>query len=154
MTRAREALLDLRRDGLTLALLHRAERVGPVDRKQLRHLVGTLDHAGQRIGHQHAMLLVPRHLAHHQQRRMPELHLLARLDGERRHALGRDLRHQRLDALGDGDAVLVELVFPQEAVHQRALQLHLRREALCPRTLMGEGADDLVDPDHDGLLLG
>ena len=40
-----------------------------------------------------------------------------------------DLRHERLDAIGDGDAVLVELVLPQEAVHQRALQLHLGREA-------------------------
>src|SRR5260370_9097370 len=85
---------------------------------------------------------------------MPNLHDLACIDGQRRHARGRNLRHQRLDALGDGDAVLVELVLPQEAVHQRALQLQLGRETLGPGALMGEGANDLVDADHDGLLLG
>src|SRR5260370_40464764 len=79
---------------------------------------------------------------------------LARVEGERGHARRVNLRRQRLDALGDGDAVLVELVLPQEAVHQRALQLHLGRETLGPGALMGEGANDLVDADHDGLLLG
>jgi hypothetical protein len=100
------------------------------------------------------MLLMPRHLAHHQERRMPKLHHLARLDGERRDARGLDLRHQRLDALGDRNAVLVELVLPQEAVHQRALQRHFGCEALSPRALEGESANDLVQSDHDGLLLG
>jgi hypothetical protein len=152
--RARKTLLDLRRDRLTLALLLWAERIGPVDRKQLRHLVGALDHLGQRIGDQDAMFLVPRHFAYHKQRRMPKLHPLARIDDERRHARGLDLRHQRLDALGDGDTILVELVFPQQAVHERALQLHLGRETLGPGALMREGANDLVKLDHDGLLLG
>jgi hypothetical protein len=149
-----ETLLDLRRDGLTLALLLRAERSRPVDRQQLRHLVGTLDHAGERIGDQHAMLFVPRHLAHQEQRRMPQLHGLARLDRQRRDAIGRDLRHQRTDAVGDGNAVLVELVLPQQAVHQRALQLHLGRETPGAGALMREGANEFVQLDHDGLLWG
>ena len=85
---------------------------------------------------------------------MSKLHRLARLDGERRDARGLDLRHERPDAVGDSDAVLVELVLPQEAVHQRAPQLHLGREAPSARAFMGEGANDLVDRDHDGLLLG
>src|SRR5215472_909828 len=150
----RQALLDLRRDGLPLALLLGTERVGPVDRKQLRHLVGTLDHPLQRVGDEGAVLLVPRHLADDEQRRMPQLHHLARLDGECRDPLGVDLRHQRLDAVGDGDAVLIELILPEEAVHQRALQLHLGRETLAACALMGESANDLVEPDHDGLLSG
>ncbi len=152
--RPRQALLDLRRDGLTLALLARPERIRPVDRKQLGHLVGTLDHAGQRVRHQPTMRLVPRHLAQHQQRRMPQLHHLAGLDGERGRARGLDRRDQRLDAVGDGNAVLVELVLPEEAVHQRALERHFGREALAARALMGEGANDLVQTDHDGLLFG
>jgi len=129
--RARQALLDLRRDRLALALLLRAEHIRPVDRQQLRHLVRTLDHAEQRVGDQPAVLFVPRHLAHHQQRRMPQLHDLACLDGECGDAIGRDPRHQRLDAVGNRDSVLVELVLPQQAVHQRAPQLHLRRERLA-----------------------
>ena len=86
--RPRQALLDLRRDRLTLALLLRAERVRPVDREELGQLVRPLDHARQRVGDQPAMRLVARHLAHDEKRRMAELHLLARLDGERGDASG------------------------------------------------------------------
>src|SRR5579862_2686139 len=85
---------------------------------------------------------------------MPQLHHLAGLDGERGRARGLDLRDQRLDAVGDGNAVLVELVLPEEAVHQRALERHFGREALAARALMGKGANDLVQTDHDGLLFG
>ena len=99
------------------------------------------------------MLLVPRHLADDEQRRVPQLHHLARLEGECRDPLRVDLGHQRLDALGDGDAVLVELVLPQEAVHQRPLQRHFRREAPGLRALMREGLNDLVQLDHESLLL-
>jgi hypothetical protein len=141
-------------DRLTLALLLRAERIRPVDREQLGHLVGTLDHLGKRVGDEGAVLFVPRHFADDEQRRVPQLHHLARLDRELRDARGRDLRHQRLDAVGDGNAILVELVLPKEAVHQRPLQLHLGREAHGARALSREGANDLVEPDHDGLLLG
>ena len=74
------------------------------------------------------------------------------VDGERGDTLRSDLLDQRFDALGDRNAVLVELVLPEEAVHQGALQRHLGREALRPATLMGEDASDLVQADHDGLL--
>src|SRR5262249_34443900 len=79
---------------------------------------------------------------------MPQLHLLAGLDRKRRDAFGIDLRHEHLDALGDGDAILVELILPEETVHQRALQLHLGREALAPRALVRECANELVELDH------
>jgi hypothetical protein len=98
------------------------------------------------------MLLMPRHLADDEQRRVTQLHHLARLDGKRGDPRRWHLRHQRLDALGDGDAVLVKLVLPQKAVHERALQLHLGREAPAARALMGESAHDLVQADHVGLL--
>ena len=42
------------------------ERVGPVNGEQLRHLVGALDDAVKRVRHERAMLLLPRHLTHHQ----------------------------------------------------------------------------------------
>jgi len=74
------------------------------------------------------VLLAPRHFTQHQERGVTQLHHLARLDGQLGRARGRDRRHQRLDAIGDRDAVLVKLVLPEEAVHQRALQLELGRE--------------------------
>src|SRR5262249_46952025 len=63
-----------------------------------------------------------------EQRRVAQVRLLARLDGD----LGepRRLDHGRLlgDAHGDRLAVLVELALPQQARHEGATQLLLRLE--------------------------
>ena len=150
--RARQALLDLRRDRLPLALLHRSQRVGPVDREQLGHFVGTLNDAHQRIGDQPAMRGVARHFPQHEQRRVAQLHVLARGYRERGDALGLDARHELLDAVGDGNAVLVELILPEEAVHQRALQLVGGRERLGRRAFPREYALELVERGHESLL--
>ena len=101
--------------------------VGPVDGEELGQLVRTLDDAHERLGHERAVRGVARHLAHQQKRRMAQLHRCARLDGERSDLLGIDLRHERADALGDGDAVLVELVLPEHAGEDAAPQRLLGR---------------------------
>jgi hypothetical protein len=102
-----QPLLHLRRERLTPA--------GPVDGDKLAQLVGALNHARQSLGHQAAMRGVARHLAHQQQRRVAQLHPLARLDGQRGNLLRRNLRNQFVDAAGDLHAVLVELALPQHA---------------------------------------
>ena len=108
------------------SLLHlRGERLtptGPVDGDELAQLIGTLDDARQRLGHQAAMRGVTRHLAHQQQRRVTQLHALASLDGQRGHLLGVHLRNQLMNAAGDLHAVLVELALPQHAGEDRAAQ--------------------------------
>ena len=75
---------------------------------------------------------------------MAELHHLARLDRQRGRLLRVDRRHELRHAVGDGDAVLVELVLPQEAVHQAPPQLLLRREAAGAGAFMGEDAQEPV----------
>ena len=79
---------------------------------------------------------VTRHLAHEQQRRVTQLHLLARLDGKRGHLLGCDLGHEFRDAAGDLDAVLVELALPEQASQHRAPQLQFRRDVAGRRTFV------------------
>ncbi len=118
------------RRGQSLLHLRRQRRApaGPVDGDELGELVGTLNDRRQRLGHQRAMRLVPRHLADQQQRRVTQLHLLARLDRQSRNLLRLDLRHQLSDAAGDSDTVLIELVLPQQAARKRAPQLQLRAD--------------------------
>ncbi len=61
--RLRQALLRLGGDGLALALLHRPQRLGPVDGEELGQLVRPLDDALQRVGDEAAMGGAARHLA-------------------------------------------------------------------------------------------
>lgn len=60
---------------------------------------------------------------------------------------------QRLDALGDGNAILIELILPQEAVHERAPKLLLRARSALRAPPSWVKTHDLVELDHDGLLL-
>ena len=91
------------------------------------------------------MRLVTRHLAHQQQRRMTQLHLLARLDGERGHLLGRNLGHEFRDAAGDLDSVLVELALPEQASQHRAPQLQLGRDVSRRRALVSARTEVQVE---------
>jgi hypothetical protein len=155
--RFRETLLYLRRDRTLLALLLEADDVRPVDREKLRHLVRTLDHLLQNLGHERAVLFACRHRAHEEKRRMAQLHLCAGVDRDLRNHVRRDLRHQRLDAIGDRLAVLVELILPKHAVHHRPAKLGLRPERARRRAFMRsrllEALED-VEFCHDGALLG
>ena len=99
--RTREALLGLRRERGFLALLHRPERVGPVNGEEFGQFVGTLNDALKRVGHETAMGFVARHLAHEQKRRVTQLHVFARRDRHRRYGFGFHLRHERSNAFGD-----------------------------------------------------
>ena len=87
------------------------------------------------------MRRVTRHLAHEQQRRVTQLHLLAGLDGKRGNLLRRNLGHQFGNAAGDLDAVLVELSLPKQASQHRAAQLQLQRDVTGRRSLVGTGAE-------------
>ena len=94
----------------------------PVNGHELGKVIRTLDDTSERLGHQRAMCLMSRHLAHQQQGRVTKLHLLASLDCERRNLLGLDLGHEFCDAARDLDAV-VELVLPELAIEHPASQL-------------------------------
>ncbi len=63
-----------------------------------------------------------------------------------------DLRHERANALGDGDAILIELVFPEHRVHQRAAELLLRCEGAAFGALMRANGFGLVDLGHGSPL--
>jgi hypothetical protein len=78
------------------------------------------------------MRCVPRHFAHQQQRRVTQLHLLARLHGQRGNLLRIHLGHQFVNTAGDLHAVLVELVLPQHAGENRAAQSLLRGDSPWP----------------------
>ena len=122
------------------SLLHlRGERLAailPINGKKLRQFIGALDHARQRLRHQTAMRRVTRHLANEQQWSMTQLHLLARLNGERGNLRGFDARNQRSDAIGNGHAILVELVLPQHVGQHGAPQLRFRADLRSGRALM------------------
>jgi len=97
-----------------------------------------------------------RHLPHQQQRRVTQLHLLARLHCKPGHFFGRDLRHQFCDASGDLHAILIELALPEQASQHRALQLQLRRDVARRRTLMRPRPEvqlQHVQSSHHGLLV-
>src|SRR5438046_5310304 len=68
---------------------------------------------------------------------MTQLHLLAGLHGQRCDLASRHLAYQFAYASGDGDSVLVELVFPEHARQHRAPKLHLRRDMADRRTFVG-----------------
>ena len=103
---------------------------------ELTEFVRPLDDACERLGNRSAMGLVARHLADEQKRRVAQLHLLASLDGERRHLLGCDLWHQLGDTAADLDSVLVKLVLPQQAGEYRAPQLQFGRNVPSRRPFM------------------
>ena len=84
------------------------------------------------------------HLAHDEERGVAEVHHLARLDGQCGRLLRGDRGHELGHALGDGDAVLVELVLPQEAIHQAPAQFLLGRESAGAAAFMGEDAQEPV----------
>ena len=127
--RGREALLDLARE--------RHAAVLPVDGYELAQLVSALNDALEGLGHQTAMGLVTSHLAHQEQRRVTELHLLTRLDGKHSHSLGLDLGNKLGNAAGDLNAVLIKLALPEQAGEHRAAQLQLVRDVTRGGSLVG-----------------
>lgn len=126
------------------ALLHlRGQRhaaVGPVDGDELGELVGTLDDARERVGHESAVRGVAGHLTHQQKRRVAQLHGGAGLDGERGDGLGRDAGYELADARGDGLPALVELVLPEHAGEYAAAQGLFGRESYSGRSFVSTGA--------------
>ncbi len=93
----------------------RPAAVPPVDGQELGQFVRALDHPLDRGGDQRGARARPGQRGQQQQRRMTQVERLARLDRQRGHDLRRNLGRQRGDPVGDRFAVLVELVFPQEA---------------------------------------
>src|SRR5580765_119771 len=79
---------------------------------------------------------VTHHLTHEQKRRVTQLHLLARLDCQCSHLLGRDFGDELRDAARDLDSVLVELALPEQAREHRAPQLQLRGDVARGSTLV------------------
>ena len=135
-----QSVLIKLRESRGQSLLHlsreRNPPVLPVDGHKLGQLVGALDHALQRLRHHRTMRLVTRHLPHQQQRRVTQLHLLARFHRTRRHLLSSNLRYQLRDAASDLNAVLVELRFPKHARQNRAPQLKLSGDVAGRRAFM------------------
>ncbi|MGC2284428.1 MAG: hypothetical protein WA542_04185 [Candidatus Acidiferrum sp.] len=84
----------------------------PVERHELAEFVGPLDHVLERFRHERPHSLAPRKFAHHKERRMAKLHLVARLARQSRHVLRLALRHKLRDPLRDVAALFVERIFP------------------------------------------
>src|SRR5215468_7571616 len=82
------------------------------------------------------------------------MHLLARLDRERRHILRQALRHQRGNPLADLFAVLVELRLPQEAGKHGTAQLREDADVTSARTLVSHEREALEVDTHGSLLEG
>ena len=150
--------VELRKCG-TEALLHLAgERnapLGPVDGHELRQLVGTLNHARQRIREESAMRRVTRHLADEEERRVAQLHRLTRFEGQRGDLRRVHLRDQFADAAGDLHAVLIELALPEQTGEDAAPERLLVGDAPRRRALMGARAGETaeledVEPGHAG----
>ena len=93
----------------------RLPAVAPIDGTQLRDLVRARDDALDRVGNERLTPGAFGEGAEQQERHVPQVLLVHRLDGERRD-LDRIYPPGGLgDALRDRLAVLVELVLPQEA---------------------------------------
>ena len=131
-----EALLHLRRHRTLLALLLQADDVGPVDGEELRHLVRTLDHAFERLRPPAGgAFRSPPSRARGEAARGAASSFRARRSRFAPPSPGSTFGHERLDAVGDRFAVLVELILPEHAVHHRTAQLLLRAERRAPARL-------------------
>ena len=82
------------------------------------------------------MRSMTRHLADDQQRSVTKLHLLARLNRQRSHLLGLNLRDEFSDAACYLDTVLVELRLPEQASEHRPAKLMLRGDMARRRALV------------------
>src|SRR5271170_4586028 len=120
------------RKGGSQSLFHlcgkRLTAILPVNGKEFGQLVRALNDTRQRLSHKSAMSGIASHLSHQQQRRVTQLHLLACFDRKRSHLSRVYLRNKSGDALGDGRAILIELVLPQHAGQHRAPQLRVRTD--------------------------
>ena len=108
-------------------------------RHELSQLVGPQDHLEQRICDQAAVRGQPSHLAHQEQRNVPQFHLRPGLDRQRGDLLRTHLGNQGTQPLDDGDAALVELVLPQHAGEHGAPQRLLGGQDSRARSLVGAG---------------
>src|SRR6185437_15328953 len=137
----RQSVLIELRERSRQALLHlstqRSASLGPIDGHELGQLIRTLDHAGKGIRYQTAMRRMARHFANQIQRRVTQLHRLARLDSQSRHLRSLHLRRQLANPPRDLHSILVELALSQQAGQHAAPQCLLVGDPLCRRSLMG-----------------
>ena len=153
-----ELVLIKLREGCRQPLLHLTGEwhtpVLPVDGNEFGELIGTLDHASERLRHRRAVRFVTRHFADEQKRRVAQLHLLAGLDGKRRPpSLPRPLGTSSAMRPAISTPVLVELALPKQAGQHRAPQLHLRRDVPCRRALVRARCGVEIECVQSGHLL-
>ncbi len=131
-------------EGPREAALHllgeRPAAVPPIDGEELGELVGPLDHPLDGVGHQRGSRARVSQDRQQHQRRVTQVEHLARLDGQGRHDRGVEIGRQRGDTVGDGLAVLVELVLPQEAGEHRAAQGLFGRQMNRRRALVRDAS--------------
>jgi hypothetical protein len=131
----------------------------PVDREELRDLIGTLNDSEQRIRHE-CLVVGGRtcHLTHDEQRCVTKLLLITSLDREFRTLLCGGLVDELLDQSSDGRAVNVEIVFPQHASVQETLKLKRLVDTCCGCArgsvrLRADTSSCCVNGCHVGILL-